>query len=245
MDCPTCGKSLASERGMRQHHTKVYGDPLPNRTCKECGKEFYDPKARRTYCEDCYTGAGKQNGNWKGAKEQAECEICGSEFEYYPSDKNGVYCSECVAEAEEFLGTPSYAGEEFPRTDRECEQCGVVFFVLNTTLQREPCRFCSQDCLYDWMSSELYEGECPDNPYRGDWWSVRRDARQRDDCECQICGRDEDDLGRKPDVHHITPIRKFEHPQDAHELDNVITLCPLCHRNVETGEISCPEPVTE
>ena len=63
MDCPTCGKSLNTERGMRQHHTKVHGDPLPNRTCEACGEEFYDPEARRTYCEDCYTEAGTQNGN--------------------------------------------------------------------------------------------------------------------------------------------------------------------------------------
>lgn len=84
---------------MRQHHTKVHDTPLPNRTCGECGEEFYDPKARRTHCEDWYTEAGEQNGNWNGAKAQADCERCGSEFEYYPSDKDGMYCSACVEEA--------------------------------------------------------------------------------------------------------------------------------------------------
>ena len=137
MDCLTCGKSLASERGMRQHHTKVHDEPLPNRTCGECGEEFYDPKARRTYCEDCYTGAGRQNGNWKGAKEETDCEICGSEFEYYPSDKNGVYCPECVVEAEEFLGTPSYADKDIPRVDTECEHCCETFTVLKTIVAIE------------------------------------------------------------------------------------------------------------
>ena len=53
MDCPTCGKSLNTEQGSRQHHTKVHGDPLPNRTCEECGEEFYDPKARRMYFTLC------------------------------------------------------------------------------------------------------------------------------------------------------------------------------------------------
>ena len=245
MDCPTCGKSLTTERGMRQHHTKVHDEPLPNRTCKGCGTEFYDPKSRREYCENCYSERGRENGNWKDAKERTECERCGSEFEYYPSNKDGVYCSECVERADEFLGTPSYAGEEFPRVECECEQCGTAFTVLKSTLKREPCRFCSRDCLYEWMSAELYEGECPENVYRGEWWSVRREARQRDKSECQICGKDEDDIGRKPDVHHITPIRKFEDPQDAHRLDNVITLCPLCHRRAETGEIFCPEPTSE
>lgn len=245
MDCPTCGKSLNTEQGMRQHHTKVHDEALPNRTCEDCGEDFYDPKARRTYCDDCYTEAGAQNGNWNGAKERTECDRCGDEFEYYPSDKDGVYCSACVEAADEFLGTPSYAGEDFPRVERECDECGATFLVLDSTLQREPCRFCSQDCLYDWMSESLYEGERPEKAYRGRWWSVRRAARQRDEYECQICGKDEEDIGRKPDVHHIVPIRKFENPQHAHELDNVITLCPLCHRHVETGEIPCPEPVDE
>ena len=242
MDCPTCGTSLNTERGMRQHHTKVHGDPLPNRTCKGCGSEFYDPKARRTYCDECYSERGTENGNWKGAKERTECERCGDEFEYYPSNKDGVYCSKCVAGADEFLGTPSYADENFPRTERECEYCDVTFSVLDTTLEREPCRFCSQECLHKWMSNELYEGEQSANAYRVEWWSVRRDARQRDDNECQVCGKGEEDIGRKPDVHHITPIRAFDDPQDAHELSNVITLCPLCHRHVEMGEIPSPEP---
>jgi hypothetical protein len=32
---------------MRQHHTQIHGVPLPNRTCKGCGTELYDPKARK------------------------------------------------------------------------------------------------------------------------------------------------------------------------------------------------------
>jgi hypothetical protein len=96
MDCPTCGKSLNTEQGMRQHHTKVHGDPLPNRTCKGCDTEFYDQKARRHYCDDCNPNAGPNNGNWKGAKDISNCARCGATFEYYPSDKPGVYCSRCI-----------------------------------------------------------------------------------------------------------------------------------------------------
>ena len=91
MDCPTCDRTLSTERGMRQHHTKVHGEPLPNWTCEGCDAEFYDSKARRTYCDDCDPNAGEHNGNWKNAKESSECEICGSRFEYYPSNKEGVF----------------------------------------------------------------------------------------------------------------------------------------------------------
>ena len=241
MDCPTCEKSLSSERGMRQHHTKVHGEPLPNRTCNGCEREFYDPKARRTYCGECYSERGTQNGNWKNAKEQTECDRCGSEFRYYPSEKDGVYCSDCVEEAEEFLGTPSYETRDVKRVDRECEQCSERFSVLATTLQREPCRFCSHRCLCNWMSKE---GELPSTVYNGDWWSVRHDALDRDNHQCRICGKTEDEIGQKPDVHHIEPIRTFDNHQDAHELSNVITLCRKCHINVERGNLPCPKPDT-
>jgi len=44
MDCPTCGRNFASERGVRQHHAMVHDRSLPNRTCADCGAEFYDPE---------------------------------------------------------------------------------------------------------------------------------------------------------------------------------------------------------
>ena len=242
MDCPTCGKPLNTEQGMRQHHTKVHDDQRPNRTCKACDERFYDPKSRRTYCKDCYTGSGTQNGNWKDAKERTECERCGNEFEYYPSDKDGVYCSACVESADEFLGTPSYANKDIPRVDTQCEHCGETFTVLETRFKETPCRFCSHECLCDWMSELMYEGDRPPNVYNGDWLSVRDGALDRDNHECQICGKTQEDIGNEPDVHHIDPIRTFDDPQDAHTLDNVITLCRKCHRNVETDNLNCPDP---
>jgi hypothetical protein len=103
-ECPTCGKQLNTQEGMRQHHTKVHGDPLPNRTCKGCGTEFYDEKARLAFCDDCNPEAGEHNGNWKDARETTTCERCEAAFEFYPSDKEGVYCPTCVDEMNTFVG---------------------------------------------------------------------------------------------------------------------------------------------
>jgi hypothetical protein len=75
MDCPTCGTSLSTRQGMRQHHTKMHGEPLPNRTCTGCDERFYDPKARREYCGDCNPNAGSNNGNWKHAAEDDLSEL--------------------------------------------------------------------------------------------------------------------------------------------------------------------------
>lgn len=121
MECPTCGKNLATEQGMRQHHTKVHGESLPNRTCDDCCTEFYDPKSRRTYCEDCYSEAGEKNGNYADAKEIADCARCGASFEYYPSNKDGVYCSECVEEADGLLPSES---SPVSKVRVSCDHCG-------------------------------------------------------------------------------------------------------------------------
>lgn len=124
MDCPTCGKSLATEQGMRQHHTKVHGDPLPNRTCKGCGDEFYDPKARRSYCEGCYSESGTKNGNYRDAAEITDCKRCGARFEYYPSNKDGVYCSACVSGADGLL--PENPSSREIRVAVSCRSCDVT-----------------------------------------------------------------------------------------------------------------------
>jgi hypothetical protein len=234
MDCPTCGKSLATEQGMRQHHTKVHGHTLPNRTCMGCDTEFYDPKARKSFCGDCNPEAGEHNGNWKGAKEESECERCGESFEYDPSDKKGIYCPECVEAADEFLGDHYAEVHDIEPVEREYRYCEMSFSVLPCQIRQGGGHFCSPDCHASWMSDQWGDGTAV---YNGDWHSVRRQALERDDHQCQYCGKSRSEIGRKPDVHHITPVRDFDDPQDSHTLDNVVALCPSCRRYAEIGEI--------
>lgn len=243
MECPTCGKSLSTERGVKQHHTIVHDDPLPNRTCADCGVEFYDPKPQRTYCEDCYSQAGEKNGNYRDATETTECRRCGRAFEDYPSDKDGVYCPECVEAADGLLPT---AESSTPTVEVRCEYC-------DSTLERHPSRvesgsygeFCDLDCYGQWLSENVvgeshHQWQGGTFPYGSSWWSVRRAALERDDHECQRCGAGTVELGRKPDVHHVVPVRSFDDPADAHRLDNVVCLCRSCHRLVEDGDASLP-----
>ena len=77
-------------------------------------------------------------------------------------------------------------------------------------------------------------------PYGPTWWKVRRTALERDDYECQKCGAGVAELGRNPDVHHIEPVRDFEDPEEAHQLDNVVCLCRSCHRRIEDGDMTLP-----
>jgi 5-methylcytosine-specific restriction endonuclease McrA len=76
----------------------------------------------------------------------------------------------------------------------------------------------------------------------GDTWDEKReDALERDGYECRICGKGQS-IKEPLHVHHITKVRKFLNPDNAHTLDNMITLCKTHHRLVETGRIDCPDP---
>nr|WP_311136853.1 HNH endonuclease [Natronosalvus rutilus] len=61
---------------------------------------------------------------------------------------------------------------------------------------------------------------------------------ERDEYRCQSCGRGRQEIGRNPDVHHVIPVRTFDDPEDAHTLDNVVSLFRRCHRLAEEGSIA-------
>lgn len=70
-----------------------------------------------------------------------------------------------------------------------------------------------------------------ENDYGPDWNVIRTVVRQRDRFTCQMCGAVEKD--RAHHVHHRIPFRAFSSPELANQIDNLITLCPSCHRQAE------------
>ncbi len=63
-------------------------------------------------------------------------------------------------------------------------------------------------------------------------WIVQRDrARERDHFQCQNCGTPEN--GRAHPVHHKIPFRAFTSYEQANSLENLATLCPICHQRAE------------
>lgn len=70
-----------------------------------------------------------------------------------------------------------------------------------------------------------------DKYYGPDWNALRQIVRQRDRFTCQMCGALEVD--RSHHVHHKIPLRSFTSLEQANALDNLITLCPICHRKAE------------
>jgi len=253
--CPTCGRMFDSRRGLGVHHSTGHDERLPNRECSECGAEFFKEYEQKYCSDECREEAvsfeGESHPNYSGAKESTECEICETEFEYYPSEKEGLYCSECVENAE-WRHRPDIEQENHPRwvggqSTVSCDVCGSTVERYPSGMEGEVV-LCSRECQSEWLS-EAFTGDGHPNwegggneAYGAGWAATREAALERDGYTCVLCGTDADDLGRNPDVHHIVPVRTYveagSHDKtEAHELDNVVTLCPGCHRRSEFGNV--------
>lgn len=258
-DCPRCDRSFPTRRGLAVHHSQVHGECLPNRTCAECGASFYSEYEKKYCSDDCrdvaVSVAGVDNPNYRNASSRTSCVLCGATFEYYPSEKPGYYCSDCV-ETEAWRTPIDLDGENNPRWKggrrrMPCDVCGAVVTRYPSNADGDVV-LCSEACRSQWLS-EIFTGDGHPNwngggvgSYGPGWAAVRRAALERDGYECVLCGTSRADLGRNPDVHHIVPVRRFvDSPvltiSDAHSLDNVVALCPSCHRRAEFGHVTRAE----
>jgi DEAD/DEAH box helicase domain-containing protein len=85
--------------------------------------------------------------------------------------------------------------------------------------------------MIDGLRSENHWSNDPNN-YGPTWNAIRMLVKRRDQFRCQLCGAPES--GEKPlHVHHKIPFRTFAQPEQANRIDNLISLCPACHREAE------------
>ena len=254
-ECPTCGSEFDSRRGLGVHHSQAHDVLLPNRDCHHCGTEFHSEHEKKYCSDDCRDTAvsfeGENHPNYRDAREETTCDICGTIFEYYPSEKKGLYYGSCVRN-ENWRYRPEITGEENPlweggQQELDCEQCGATVFRWPSNITSKYV-FCSDECQYAWLS-KTFTGEGHPNwdgggeaNYGPGWHRARRRALERDEYTCVRCGASRDELGRNPDVHHLLPVRAFvETPAtseaDAHYVENLVSLCPACHRQVEFADV--------
>ncbi|MEP0805716.1 MAG: DEAD/DEAH box helicase, partial [Chloroflexota bacterium] len=71
------------------------------------------------------------------------------------------------------------------------------------------------------------------NDYGPGWGKTRERVRARDGYKCQVCGTPE--TTRQHDVHHKIPFRAFASREEANRLENLVTLCPSCHKKAEAN----------
>lgn len=69
------------------------------------------------------------------------------------------------------------------------------------------------------------------NQYGPTWPYLRKLILQRDHHTCQSCGAPESD--QPLHVHHKIPLRSFPSYTQANNPENLISLCPACHRRAE------------
>lgn len=173
-------------------------------------------------------------------------------FEYYPSEKKGLYCPTCV-ENEQWrtVPEPSYGPDNNRwnggNVELECPICGDTF-ERHPGSMTDGTNLCSNECPSEWLST-AYIGDGHPNwkggdsaPYGKDWNRVRTRALERDGYQCAVCSKTKYEIGRNPDVHHIILVRAFiesDHYEnaDAHRLDNVVSLCIDCHRKTDFDTI--------
>lgn len=124
-----------------------------------------------------------------------------------------------------------------------CMNCGREFRKKHSHAEAHDRHFCDADCMGAW-ESEHYSGN--GNPrwtggyegYYGPNWEQQRTAcLERDDYECQGCGRSQhdylDEYGTGLHVHHITKFSDFDEDEAANALSNLVTLCEPCHKTWE------------
>ena len=147
-----------------------------------------------------------------------ECVTCGETFQYYPSVRDGEYCSnQCAKDPQK------------RQVEVVCEGCGEPF----SRWQSLDTEYCSMSC----WSEDNYTIEDRNKLYRGIWHRRRRQALRRDNQQCTVCGisnqEHEERFGQELDVHHVVPVRLFEKwdvpIEDAHCLRNLVTVCRTHH----------------
>lgn len=249
--CPSCEREFDSSRALRVHHAGSHDRRLPNRTCADCGTEFYREYEVKYCSEACRNRSvsfgGRNNPNYRGAKRSTRCDNCQAVFEYYPSEKEGCYCPDCVQNGG-WRHRPDVAGENNPRYTgglrrTDCDVCGATVERYPSELEggsvvcSRRCRSVRLSTLFSGAGHPNWKGG-PVGSYGRGWSAARSAALDRDGHACIRCGTDRDAIGREPDVHHIVPVRKFaDHPtttvSDAHAIENLVSLCPACHQSIE------------
>lgn len=177
--------------------------------------------------------------------EVQECAFCGNKTRVKPcrTDLENT----CSKECQNKLHSNRMGGDSSPvwdgGTDKiECDFCGDIFEEYESQ-RRGDNSFCSNSCFDEYRSvfvtgpnNPLWKDK-PDYNYSNGWKSLSDEIRQRDG-KCVLCGVSlkeyKSDMGRNPDVHHIIPSDVFHGNGGDFKL-NLITLCRMCHRKIESG----------
>jgi len=124
--------------------------------CPVCSDEFNSDRAMKIH--------HKLSHGTSIAIESSECKNCGKDFNYYPSDKKGIYCSGCVEDDDITWTNDKLFGEENPNWNNNYG-------------------FDSGENNYNWKGGI-------ETRYGDNWRKQKRRALNRDSRTCQRCQKD-------------------------------------------------------
>ncbi len=109
-----------------------------------------------------------------------------------------------------------------------CDYCGKKYPIALSRLEKTKYHFCSRECkdnAQSLSSGEKFQDLRPEHYGMAEGvYSYRNKAFRNYPHKCSVCGWDEDvDV---LEVHHINEDRS------DNSLDNLIILCPICHRKL-------------
>ncbi|MGC1134728.1 MAG: HNH endonuclease [Nitrososphaeraceae archaeon] len=165
------------------------------------------------------------------------CQLCGCEF--IPKDLNASYLKRNPSR---YCSKQCRGNSRKGRVIIVCSNpsCKKLKEKRPSELKAHPC--CDIRCAKEWrIVSGISVGK--NNPawrggisyrYRGENWDKQREkALQRDEYTCQRCHVTKNEIELRNwlalEVHHIIPYHLFLHYIEANSLDNLKTLCRVCH----------------
>ena len=137
------------------------------------------------------------------------------------SEKTKMLMSE--AHKGKYIG-PEHPSWEGGPIEYICKNCGKAFIRKRSGLVYQ---FCSKLCSSEYHTGSLngnWQGGKSFEPYGLEFNNgLREQIRKRDNFICQECGKIEEVLGCKLDVHHI------DYDKTNNKPENLICLCKSCH----------------
>lgn len=259
--CPQCGKEFqyypSATHGKPQVHCSQKCQSAStwlHKECAWCGKPY---TCRRSEPTDCCSKTCARRLAMQGRKITLNCNQCGAPItrklsDFYGKGQTAHYCSlRCYGDWQKEHTPEHITARRDCREMRTCKECGKEFERVPSAMRRKgEGWFCGRVCAARWQGKHTpHLGIVPAKTgrqnvnwkggykkyYGPSWREQRRQARKRDGYTCCRCGITEIDLGIELDVHHIRPFREFglSHHEEANHLDNLISLCNLCHKIIE------------